>query len=724
MLQETYTTQELMAVWRCIKSTITRRAKREGWQSRKRPGRGGGYEWLLSSMPEATRAGIAAAVSRDASATLPAVAGSSDVVIPDWSFAVARARYRLVAEWREFVARAAARGVKKLEASEQFLTLLQAGAVLSADVVKTAGACSLKTLYRWDKDLRENGDDLEVLADRRGKWRHGGARGLGQLGAEAEALLLGSWLTPNRPSMQLAYRATAALLTERGVPVPSYTSARRFLKRYEENHSDIVTLKREGEKALRDTVGPYIARNDKLLAVGDILFSDGHVLNFTSLHPFTGRECRLTLIVWFDWRSRMPVGWEIMPEETALAISSALHMGIRNLGKYPKVVYIDNGKAFRAKYFSSVTDFHELDGLYVRTGIDVQYSKPYAAQTKIIERFWGTFNEQCARLLPSYCGNDIDDKPAYMKRAENYHKARHNGFVPTVRETAHIFASFVNWYAQNPHGGLDGKAPWSVFEPGRGAGVDTSELDRHFLLRKKVSPKRTGFVISGIRFESDALYGLEKDVLATYAWADLSEVALYDIASGKRIGTARPVEALNPLARVFGDELDMRRVAAANKRQQQLRRSTMELARELDGNDEALRALPWMRPASERRQPLTVVPGKKTLEAAPKALPAAVSEAEAAELAALAEKIKADKAARPAYEVPPFFASERERYEFFFNLSVVEGVTLTDEHAGMMADFETSPGYAASARRYEELRAVFAARRNRNTTENSREAVA
>ena len=715
MLQDAYTAKELAQIFGVTPQAIGKRAKQEKcWKSRKRGGRGGGSVWLVSSMPEATRAALSSALVASAPVASSAP-GGSDVVIPDWAFDLGRARTRLVMEWRAFVARAVEKGTRKMQASEEFFILLQAGHILPAAMLESLGSYSLKSIYRWDKQLRESGDNLETLADRRGKWLQGGAKGLGQLGTEVESLLLGTWLTPNRPSMRLAYKITKNLLEKRGETMPSYDSVRRFLQRFDEDHHDLVTLKRDGEKMLRDTVGPYIARNDKILAVGDVLFADGHVLNFDSLHPITGKPCRLTLIVWFDWRSRMPVGWEIMPEETVIAIASALHMAIRNLGKVPKVPYIDNGKAFRGKYFNNVSDFHEFDGLYVRLGMDPQYSKPYAAQTKIVERFWGTFNEQCARLLPSYRGNSIDDKPAYLMRAENYHKARHSDFIPTAQETAQIFASFVNWYAHNAHDGLGGATPWSVFEPGRGPGVDTAELDRHFLLRKKVKPKRTGFIISGIRFESDALYGLNKEVLATYAWADMSEVGLYDIQSGKRIGTARPTEALNPLAKHFGDSLDMQKVAAANKRQQHLRRSTMAMAKEIDGSNEALMALPWMRPAAERRTPLTVIPGNKALEAAPESR-LVISDAEYAELEAVAATIKAEAANAPAYEKPAYFSSELERYEFLFDVSIVEHKPLTNEDAAFMNAFEQSPAYAAAARRFDELREFFKAPQPREIT--------
>ena len=78
---------------------------------------------------------------------------------------------------------------------------------------------------------------------------------------------------------------------------------------------------REGEKALDDLVGPYITRDSSMLNVGDVLVADGHRLNFDCIHPFTGRPARMTLILWLDWASRMPAGWEIMPEEDTVAIN-------------------------------------------------------------------------------------------------------------------------------------------------------------------------------------------------------------------------------------------------------------------------------------------------------------------------------------------------------------------------------------------------------------------
>ena len=694
-MKDAYTAKELSRFVGTTVMTILRRAKRERWPSRPRVGAGGGFEWLTSNLPEDVRATI---TFQEAKAEPPALP-SANVVIPDWAHNVGMARFQLVAEWRLAIKKSKA---AKGKTTEAFLTAYNSGQFLP-EAFERLGDVSDKTLYRWDKKLRDNGDDYRVLCDRRGKWTNGGKKGLGQIGREAEKVFLGCWLTPNRPSVALAYKATKSILERQGGVVPSYQSVRRFAQRFDEHHHDLVVLKREGEKALKDKVGPYIARNDQVLAVGDVLFCDGHVLNFRCLHPVTGKPFRPTLICWFDWRSRMPVGWEIMPTEDTVAISSALHMAIGTLGQYPRCVYIDNGKAFRAKYFSDSNDLGELNGLYARLGIAVQYSRPYEARTKIIERWFRTFDEQCQRLLPSYIGNCIDNKPAWTKRNEAYHAATHNDWTPTLAEASEIFRLFVTWYGQQAHRGTGNQRPLDLLQAGTGDGVDMAELDRHFLFRQQVTPKRCGFTISGVRFECDALYGLNKPVMAMFSWADMSEIHVHTL-DGERLGTARPTEALHPLARVFGDELDLQKIRQANKRQRQLKSATMDLVKAFDGEvrESGLGNLPWMQ---RETVPLKAVPRPKALLVEP-----AMDQAEADRLEELRSRVQAlpNAATEAALNRPEFFGSEYERYEWCFEQAVKNGRALPPDDLNFMHAYEASDEFrTATGARFEQLRSFY-----------------
>lgn len=56
--REAYTTQDLARLLNRPVQSINRLGAREHWQSRKRQGRGGGNEWLASTMPDSTRLAI------------------------------------------------------------------------------------------------------------------------------------------------------------------------------------------------------------------------------------------------------------------------------------------------------------------------------------------------------------------------------------------------------------------------------------------------------------------------------------------------------------------------------------------------------------------------------------------------------------------------------------------------------------------------------------------
>ncbi len=238
---------------------------------------------------------------------------------------------------------------------------------------------------------------------------------------------LSCWLRPEQPTVSLAIRAARMMLERRGlVEETDDRTWRRWLEDWSKRSQHIIVLAREGEKAYRDKVAPYISRDDSILEPGQVLIADGHDLNFEILHPATGRPARLKLVMFIDWASRMPVGWQIMPTENSTVIHAALRNALINLGRIPQIVYLDNGKAFKAKVFTETDlDLTELNGLYARLGIATMFAQPYNARAKIIERFFETLNEQFERLMHSYTGASIGDKPAWTHRNEKFHKAQH-----------------------------------------------------------------------------------------------------------------------------------------------------------------------------------------------------------------------------------------------------------------------------------------------------------
>jgi putative transposase len=710
-MEKEYTPKEIAEMVGVTRQAIQKRVKTESWPSHKRQARGGGKAFYLSDLPDDVQHKILAEVARDVVAQVPAVRSSAapaiveiptDAAIPDEAHQSGLDRYRIVHEWRSSVARSS---TTKGRATEAFLLAYHSGQLMPK-VHARMGRISQPTLYKWDKTLRDNGDDYRTLCDKRGAWLKGGRKGNGQIGEAAEAVFLTAWLNPNRPGLSLAYEATKAILEKRGIEVASYASFRRFAKRYDAHHHDLVVLLREGEKALKDKVGPYATRNGNILAVGDCIFADGHDLNFQVIHPVTGRACRMCLLVWFDWRSRMPVGWEIMPSESTFCISAALRMACQTLGKYPKVAYIDNGRAFTSKYFMEHNEeLDELSGLYARLGIAVRRSKPYEARTKIVERFFRTFDEQCQRLLPSYCGHNIDSKPAWMARNEKWHQDRHADWVPNVREAAEIFRLYAGWYAHRECRPLGkGVTPLQLLEAGRGPGIDSEELDQAFMHTKVVHPKRCRFTLAGVEYESDVLYRLNQKIKIRYHWADLSSVQMFTM-DNHSLGDAKPVAAIHPLAKEFGGELDMLKVQEANRLQARLKRETLRQveAMGLGRDSEAIQQLPWM---TGQKEPLQLEDAVDERGQSRMGTDVVVDEEISAELVARQEAITAElDAEQPGYDRPAFFMTELERYEHLFKVSEMEGIDLIEEDRAWKAYYETSREYAeVAAPRYNQLR--------------------
>lgn len=708
--QPAYTAREIAESTGLTVQAIRKRARLESWLYTKRPGRGGGKQFNADDTPADIQAAVALHEAKRAAQQAQLTCYyQADKNIPEKARHDGIAKMEILGAWKNYRQKAK----PKKKADTAFLAAYNSGQS-HPSIFEKLGTISRSRLFRWDRRLKESDGDWRILCDHRG-W--GPAAGLqGNIGSEAEAVFLKIYLTPQRPSAALSYRAMCAVLGDRGQACPSMRSTYRFIERYNADNADHVALMRDGEKALADKIGPYIDRASHILEVGDVLIADGHRLNFDCIHPFTGRPARMTLILWQDWASRLPLGWEIMPEENTIAIASALRMAIIRLGKIPKVAYIDNGKAFRSKYFNNtpVDQFQmETRGLFSRLKIGVQYSRPYQARTKIIERFFGTFDAQCARLLPTHRGSSVADKPAYLMRNEKFHRARQSGQVPSVEDALEIFEEWVRWHGQQPHRGLNGGLPIEKFLAGRGRGVDTKQLDYTFMWRKEVRPRRCRIRLAGIDFESDALYGLDQPIIVYYAWNDFSQIHMYVKRTRQYIGVARPVSALHPVARHLGTDFDLTQVAEANKRQAKLKKQTMVLARQSEAPEEALKVLPWIGRATER-VPIEV---DGIEPAAPE--PIEVSDAERRAIKQVQIDYEARQAAAPPYERPDFF-KPLERYSHLFNLRTFEGIDLLPEDAAFMAEYEAGDEYQKSTHgRFDQLLELRAAQLEPETEEEA-----
>lgn len=481
----------------------------------------------------------------------------------------------------------------KVKARQDFMSAYNSGEVCRR-LREKLGPLHWKTVEKWKVLLRKAKNDSMVLADQRGRHGHN-RRSITDAHAEVIIPII---CHPNRLAISEMVRRAKSALEARGIANGySEDTYRRFIIRWRERNYDQWVFWREGEGGLNEKVLPYLRRDWSLLEVGDVLVADGHVLNGLAIHPETGKPSRMQFILWYDMRSNYPAGWEIMPTENTQAIAAALRRAILRLGKLPKVAYLDNGRAFRSKFFQGCADFNQsgLTGLFERMGVRVVLAWPYHGQSKPIERFFETFQE-LERWSPSFIGSGIDDKPARLRRGEKLHARIHDkitqGYVPTIEEWHRAIAAWIDTeYGARPQKRthLNGLCPNEVFNAGRGPGVDPEQLRDLMMSEKLTRIGRNGVRVrvSGRDwdFYDYRLYGRTDRVLVRYdlvglALGDADSVLVYSEDGKELICEARRWEMTHPMADVFGTEEEQQRIRDYIAEKRRAKKETIGSARE------------------------------------------------------------------------------------------------------------------------------------------------
>ena len=457
----------------------------------------------------------------------------------------------------------------KKEADSVFLDLYNSGMLLPK-VYKFLGSISIGTLHRWIWAYEDN-EDYRVLLPNYKYTKQGEYNTI--LTQEMKDIFIKFLLHPNKFSVTKAIKLTQHILEKKGIEsIPHVITFRRYAEHYKKNNYSRWILFREGEKAYHDKVEAYIERDISKLEVGDVLIADGHTLNFQVINPFTGKPTRATLVGFLDWKSTALVGYEIMMSENTQCIASALRNAIINLGMIPKVVYQDNGRAFKAKYFQSC-DFDEegFNGIYANLGIKSVFAKPYNARAKVIERFFLEFQEEFEKMMPSYIGTGIENKPAWMKRGEKLHRDMHkkltNNYIPTIQELIKYIDCWLDFHNSKPCP----NAPQISIKQCLNC-VQKQEIDKNILndLMMKTEVRtinKHGITFLGMHYRSDSILGLRDSVYIRYSLFDLTNIHVYS-TKGEFLCVARQVEKVHPMANHLGTVKDMEQFKQQIQKQQ------------------------------------------------------------------------------------------------------------------------------------------------------------
>ena len=490
----------------------------------------------------------------------------------------ALAKLDLIRKWQEFRRKA----VNKLQADYDFVKLHNSS---DSYLFSVLGKISRGSLHRWKASLDGTEDYTRLIPNYKyvsvNEYRT-------CLTDEEIKIFMGLLLHPNRICIGKAIALTKYKLKEQGQSfIPADITFRRYAKWFKDNNYDKWVLARDGEKALSDKVEPYIKRDASLLDVGDILVADGHKLAFQVINPFTGKPCRATLVGFLDWKSTALVGYEIMLEENTQCIASALRNAIINLDMIPKIVYQDNGRAFRAKYFTDDKGFGELGfyGLYAKLGIETVFARPYNARSKVIERFFKEFQEGFEKLMPSYVGSSIINKPAYLKRNEKFHSNLHNDYIPTIEETIKMIDMWLKFKNSQPCTNAPNMTITEVLENRKKQNIDKNLLDDLMLATEVKTIQRNGIRFLNCDYFDERLYGLRGKVLVKYNLFDLTNVKVFT-PKGEYLCTAERVTETHPMAKILGTVEDLEDYKQKIQKQQKLKRKTINSVKNLLTNNE------------------------------------------------------------------------------------------------------------------------------------------
>ena len=460
----------------------------------------------------------------------------------------------------------------KKQADSDFLDLYNSGLYLPK-AYRFIGAISIGTLHRWLRKYEKH-ECAECLQPNYKYTKQGEYNSI--LNDEMRQILLTLLLHPSKYNYGKAIKLTKEILKKRGYEsLPCDLSFKRYAENFRKNNYAEWVLRREGMKAYHDKVEPYIERDISKIEVGDVLVADGHVLNFQVINPFNGKPARATLVGFLDWKSTALVGYEIMMTESTQCIASALRNAIINLGLIPKVVYQDNGKAFKSRFFQK-EDFEEdlFNGVYANLNIHSVFAKPYNARAKVIERFFREFQEELEKGMPSYIGTSIEDKPAWLKRGERLHAEWHkkltNNHIPTVAEASKYINSWIEFHNNQPCPNDRTKTIKECLNSVQKQNIDVQRLDDLMMKTEGRTINKHGITFLNMHYRSEAILGIRDKVNIRYSLFDLSKVNVYS-TKGEFLCVAHRVQKVHPMARVLGTVKDMEEYKYQFEKQQKIK---------------------------------------------------------------------------------------------------------------------------------------------------------
>jgi len=443
------------------KQGVAEVARREGWQervdpdgkplSRRRQGRGGGWEYNVALLPERARAALAA---RHAPVGEPAADESTSSQRGLAETAGLDERRRRRAEARAAIVHACRRYIRDGDLQMErglwlFAEAYNRGEVAVAGWVQSeVERVSRGSLRNWWKQL-----DREGLARLAGKY--GNRRGTGQIDRvpEMREVVEAMLYTYPHASAKHVMRALRARFAED--QMPAFRTVQRYITQWKKANKQVHAKAqspdgwRSAHQAASGVQAETVARLNQVWELdstkADVMLADGK---------------RHAIIAGIDVYSRR---LKLVVDRTSRSggIAALLRRSLLDWG-VPEAIKTDNGTDYVSRH---------ITGVFAALDIDQQLCPPFSPDKKpFVERALKTFLHDLVELLPGYTGHNVAERKALEDQQAFADRLMRAGDDP-IRDVQHLTPAQLqdicdrwceNIYEQQPHGGLGGKSPFEV----------------------------------------------------------------------------------------------------------------------------------------------------------------------------------------------------------------------------------------------------------------------
>ncbi len=309
---------------------------------------------------------------------------------------------------------------------------------------------------------------------------------------------------------------------------------------------------RLGEKAMKDKYIPYVERLYEDIEANDVWIADNHTFDFITVGE-NGRQHRMYLTAFTDAKSGVMVGWNLTDNPSSQSTLLALRHAILRFG-VPKSVYFDNGSEFlvndiggRGHRRKKGWNNKELAPTILQSlGIEMHNALVRNAKAKPIERTFGTVKNHISRVIETFCGGTILERPESLKWKLK------NGIIPEDIQIMNAFGTLIDGdYNVSEYGGKErrykGKSRIDVWNESikRTDFRMAAEEDLNILLARVSLPQkisRNGVYISfaGEKIwyrAEDTVLQIGRKVYVRYDPSNITSVRLYDFETDKFLAT-------------------------------------------------------------------------------------------------------------------------------------------------------------------------------------------